>query len=233
MYCSCQLLIQATLTQHQHCRTTRAGFTTPFIMLLNRFSTSSACYASKPDRYAACTIHVPRFIDAVLLSRHTHDTLVSLTYSCLDRQRLGPSNPLASPGACRRTCAGKGPCSGHCKSGPSSVKPLDRKSIAPPPEALGIYYSTATGKTQEVADKIKDVSAAVCCVVSGSFRNAPCTLGIGHADMPCSALHAGQLPSVCAARTQRTRGSTPSCFAQQKGTGGGTAQVCKAFNKIR
>jgi hypothetical protein len=71
------------------------------------------------------------------------------------------SNPLSSPHTPRHPCGGKGPCCGGCKSGlaaPSGSSNLNRRTMAPPPEALGIYYSTATGKTQEVADKIKDVS---------------------------------------------------------------------------
>lgn len=62
---------------------------------------------------------------------------------------------------------GARPCGGNCsrgngccrKSPPTaapSVQPPPGKTIAPPPEAVAIYYSTCSGKTEEVANIIKE-----------------------------------------------------------------------------
>ncbi|WIA37561.1 hypothetical protein OEZ86_014468 [Tetradesmus obliquus] len=74
--------------------------------------------------------------------------------------------PLSSAGGrpcsgCNRSCpaskAGAAGCKKAALAPSPASKPLPRQQLAPPPEALGIYYSTATGKTEEVANIIKEV----------------------------------------------------------------------------
>ena len=42
-----------------------------------------------------------------------------------------------------------------------------RRTLAPPPEAVGIFYSTSSGNTEGVANMIKEVSAALGVISKG------------------------------------------------------------------
>lgn len=115
---------------------------------------AGACCLQPPTHHR--THHIPQHTP--FNTSHTHAPR---------RQHATHSSALAASSPCKRSCGGRhGPCSGACGSKSRTLAPsnsqsvggLNRQSVAPPPEAIGLYYSTATGKTQEVADKIKDVS---------------------------------------------------------------------------
>lgn len=75
---------------------------------------------------------------------------------------------------CTRSCGGL--CSKGSSLSTSSCLPTSTSGgssgssrLCPPPEALGIYYSTSTGHTQEVADLIKEVSQGI--FISQTFQS--------------------------------------------------------------
>eukprot|EP00879_Flechtneria_rotunda_P000186 GHRR01000257.1.p1 GENE.GHRR01000257.1~~GHRR01000257.1.p1 ORF type:complete len:250 (+),score=87.65 GHRR01000257.1:241-990(+) len=86
-------------------------------------------------------------------------------------------NPLSSAavpaGHLAKHC--NGGCSSSCRKACTKLfqspasKPMNRADILAPAEAVAIYYSTATGKTQEVADVIKDAL--------GDAANEPVDIG--------------------------------------------------------
>jgi hypothetical protein len=117
---------------------------------------------------------------------HIHLTTILCIFPTLLLCRRCPLNSAGGRpcSGCSRTSPSSKSVGSSCKkaalAAPPASKQLTRQHIAAPTEAVGIYYSTATGKTEEVANIIKDVSAS--CVHVGELPAASsATLFLLHA----------------------------------------------------